>query len=113
MPMNDEVRKAVESRDRGYMNDAQWKTIRAELTRLAEIADSVDPLVVRLHDVTAENERLRDKADKFMWQVRDTCTRAEKAEAMLRDIAGCQWFAREAPATVELIATHLSENGHG
>ena len=34
-----------------------------------------------LEALTRENAELREKADKFMWQVRDTCTRAEKAEA--------------------------------
>lgn len=31
-----------------------------------------------------ELRKLRDEREKFMWQVRDTCTRAEKAEAALR-----------------------------
>lgn len=31
-----------------------------------------------------ELQRLRDEREKFMWQVRDTCTRAENAEADLR-----------------------------
>jgi hypothetical protein len=62
MPMNDEVRKAVEAlyqrahrEGLAFLNptnaDAK-ETIRAELTRLTEIADQYDPLVVRLGDVT-------------------------------------------------------------
>lgn len=31
-----------------------------------------------------ELRKLRDEREKFMWQVRDTCTRAEKAEIALR-----------------------------
>lgn len=51
MPMNDEVRKAVEEcAAQGCESAAE--TIRAELTRLYAIADSVDPLVVRLGEVT-------------------------------------------------------------
>ncbi|WP_136259407.1 hypothetical protein [Rhodanobacter lindaniclasticus] len=80
--------------------------------RVFAVKNTWDVIRARLVELEAENERLQDKADKFMWQVRDTCTRAEKAEAMLRDIAGCEWFGREAPATVELITAHLSENGH-
>jgi hypothetical protein len=67
-----------------------WQTIRAELHRLTAIAEGVDPLVIRLHDVTAQLER---------------------ADALLRGIAGCQWFNREAPATVELIDQHLQGAG--
>ena len=32
-------------------------------------------------------EKEKERADKFMWQVRDTCARAEKAEARLRALA--------------------------
>jgi len=67
-----------------------WQTIRAELHRLTEIADGVEPLVIRLGEVT---EKL------------------EKANALLRNIASCQWFNREAPATVELIDQHLQGAG--
>lgn len=37
----------------------------------------------------------------------DMAKRLEAADKLLRDIAGCQWFNREAPATVELIDAHL------
>jgi hypothetical protein len=44
-------------------------TVRAELTRLTEIADAVDPLVIRLHDATARleaaNALLRKCRDEF------------------------------------------------
>ena len=45
-------------------------------------------------------------------EIADMAKRLEAANALLRNIAGCQWFNREAPATVELIDAHLSENGH-
>lgn len=34
----------------------------------------------------AEIKALRERADKFKWQVRDTCVRAEKAEAQLAEL---------------------------
>lgn len=37
-------------------------------------------------DYAAEIERLTELNDKFMWQVRDTCTRAEKAEKRIADL---------------------------
>lgn len=39
--------------------------------------------------------------------IADMAKRLEEADKLLRDIAGCQWFNREAPATVELIDAHL------
>lgn len=35
-----------------------------------------------------ELQKLRGDREKFMWQVRDTCTRAENAEAALRALIG-------------------------
>ena len=42
-----------------------------------------DPVLgkIELLQIAAEQCRLHDLADKFKWQVRDTCVRAEKAEA--------------------------------
>jgi uncharacterized protein YigA (DUF484 family) len=51
--MNDEVRKALYCLER---NDISWHTVNNELTRLTEVADAVDPIVIRLHDVTAKLE---------------------------------------------------------
>ena len=67
--MNEDVEKAILHRDCGFMNDMEWKTIKQAL-----------------RDQEAEIEKLREKADKFMWQVRGTCVRAEKAEALLRSM---------------------------
>lgn len=100
MPMNEEVRKAVEAANDAAKlatNDsegvAQWNLIRAELTRLYAIADSVDPLVIRLGEVT---------------------TRLEAENALLRKIRGCINETRGAYAgdVVREIDAHLSENGH-
>ena len=99
MPMSDEVRKAVEAADAAAqlapddsVGVAQWQTIRAELTRLTEIADAVDPLVIRLGEVT---------------------TRLEAANALLRE---CVHFIDYGGAAdddlAERIEAHLSENGH-
>ena len=103
MPMNDEVRKALDRVQ--IMRDTEsewadigitdWQTIRAELTRLTEIADAVDPLVIRLGEVT---------------------TRLEAANAMLREAVEWNWLEDGWPAEMEdldeRIAAHLSENGH-
>jgi hypothetical protein len=65
MSMNEEVRKAVKvvrkHFDLSMDDDASeaWCKVRAELTRLTEIAESVDPLVVRLGEVTTKLEELR------------------------------------------------------
>ena len=38
------------------------------------------PVGKMAHEAAAELRRLHDLADKYKWQVRDTCARAEKAE---------------------------------
>ena len=38
-------------------------------------------------ELHAQIEALRERADKFMWQVRDTCRRAEIAEARAERLA--------------------------
>ena len=102
----DEARKAVETiecwafrSDEAVTDADEWQTIKAHL--LAREAE-----VERLQAI--ERER---------WDVVATrnaaVMRAERADALLRDIADCAWFEREAPATVELITAHLSENSRG
>ena len=44
----------------------------------------------------AECEKQRERADKFMWQVRDTCARAEAAESRLTTALAALGEAREA-----------------
>jgi hypothetical protein len=78
-------------------NLAAWQTIRAELHRLSEIAAAVDPLVVRLGEVT---------------------TKLEAADSLLRDIK--DWDVNQAQGTYLMvplnlrkrIQAHLSENTH-
>ena len=43
-----------------------------------------EPEPVTTHEARA-HELIADKIDKLSWQVRDTCARAEKAEALLRE----------------------------
>ena len=108
MPMNEEVRKALEEISRksfafdamvaagriteelaleslaladGPISTTDAQTIRDELTRLTEIAEGVDPLVVRLGEVT---------------------TRLEAANALLRTIHDAGYFRMR-------IDAHLSE----
>lgn len=93
MPMNEEVRKALDRvqiicDEWADIPIADWHTLNNELTRLTEIADSVDPLVVRLGEVT---------------------TRLEAADALLREV----YDHGENMALHEKIAAHLSENTHG
>lgn len=102
MPMNDEVRKAVESMDlrftsgnsiaieRASMRDHEWQTIRAELIRLTEIDDSVDLLVIWLGEVT---------------------TRLEAANALLHRTRTTHYDAAERIRLDADIEAHLSENG--
>ncbi len=50
---------------------------------------------------TDELQRPRDDRDKFKWQVRDTCRRAETAEAKLETIVGL--YGKRSVATSELL----------
>jgi hypothetical protein len=54
-----------------------------EALRLADWIESESPPTEEAScaDVAAELRRLHDLVDKYKWQVRDTCVRAEKAEA--------------------------------
>jgi hypothetical protein len=69
MTIKPEVLAAIKSRDNGFLNDADWQTIRAELLAM-----------------DAEVERLR-KIEEERWSVVATrnaaVMRAEKAEALL------------------------------
>ena len=49
----------------------------------------------------AECEKQRERADKFMWQVRDTCARAEAAESRLTTALAALGEAREALGDAE------------
>jgi hypothetical protein len=62
--------------------------LRAELTRLTEVADSVDPIVTRPHDVTAKLEA----ANALLREIHRSC------------VLTCDLWTRT--------AAHLLENGH-
>ena len=47
---------------------------------LPAIQSGLKAAIAREAELRAENERLEEKCNKFMWQVRDTCVRAENAE---------------------------------
>ena len=96
MPMNDEVRKALDRvqiicDEWADIPIADWHTLNNELTRLTEIADSVDPLVARLGEVT---------------------TRLEAANALLHRTRTTHYDAAERIRLNANIEAHLSENGH-
>lgn len=95
MTLPQEVQDAVSEVDAWLSGEPvydDWQTIRAELHRLTEIAEGVDPLVIRLGEVT---------------------TRLEAANALLREIyAGDDW---EQPArqneALDRIQSHLQGAG--
>jgi hypothetical protein len=128
--MNDEVRKAVRSLYADESDNEAWLLVCAELTRLAEIADAVDPLVVRLHEVTtkleaanAEVEQLRERVQFWhnssddmhnFWQ--SDKDKLEAANALLRESLpriGAECAERHVADLVERIQAQLSESGHG
>jgi hypothetical protein len=60
-------------------------------------------------------ERCDAERDKFLWQVRDTCSRAEKAEAELatlkQQLAEREEALREAVAALKPFASHVGKSG--
>jgi hypothetical protein len=66
-------------------NLAAWQTIRAELTRLTEIADAVDPLVVRLGEVTTRLEAADELLREAEGELRCAC-QSRKAARISQDI---------------------------
>jgi hypothetical protein len=54
------------------------------------ISSLTDGQARKLSQAAAELRRLHDLVDKYKWQVRDTCVRAEKAEAQ-RDELLAAW----------------------
>lgn len=79
MPMNEEVRKALDrvqiicdtESEWADIPIADWRTLNNELTRLTEIADAVDPLVVQLGEVTRKLERANTEIERLesAWHV--------------------------------------------
>ena len=56
-------------------------------------------------ELAAELERANELADKYKWQVRDTCVRAEKAESQLAELRGkCEALSTDISEAVEDVA---------
>ena len=81
------------------VSDDVWTGKPAELVR--KVQAERDAAIARAEAAAAEAEKEKERAEKFMWQVRDTCTRAEKAEA-LRD----EWCGAYTEARAERDAAH-------
>lgn len=77
----------------------------------------------RIAELEAKNQQLADLAVKYKWQVRDTCSRAEKAEARLEQaVAGWgmlptgfhsprqieRWLCEDMSPVIDLIRDHLN-----
>jgi hypothetical protein len=119
-----QMKTEVERRD--FISDGwvrKWRFVieshHAELTRLTEIADAVDPLVIRLHDVTAKLEAANARLAEWRGLVLghnaeckiacdpDRCKYRPYLEASGRRCPEC-------PANdIIEIPAHLSENGYG
>jgi hypothetical protein len=69
-----------------YLTRDEWHAIRAELHRLTEIAEGVEPLVIRLHDVTEAFQRSDEQAERLG-------NRLAAANALLRE-CHCYFEAR-------------------
>lgn len=71
--------------------------------------EAMPALLQQLAERDAEVERLKEQKEKFMWQVRDTCTRAEAAEARVRELdldAARYRFLRDTQTTFGVSAQH-------
>jgi hypothetical protein len=78
-------------------------TDRPEALRLADILQHRLPSIECLEQAAAELRRLHELADKYKWQVRDTCARAEKAEAVNQELL---------EALKKFVAWSEAENNH-
>lgn len=68
-----EVAAAIEALvEQAGTHDADWNVLHEAGVMIAAAQD--------------EAQKWKDRADKYKWQVRDTCTRAEKAEAEAREL---------------------------
>lgn len=108
MTLPREVQDAVDAGDETYglyasgiSGHRHWQAIRAHLM-------SQEAEIERLRESTHYANGVADLAMKH----RDVAeSRLAATNALLRDIADCAWFARTAPATVELIQAHLQGTG--
>lgn len=92
MTILDKIRKArelaaaMDAAIAEYANGPKTEEAHAKFITVVATADAAGWAVVRddeLLELGEEVERLRELNDKFKWQVRDTCQRAEAAEVRL------------------------------
>jgi hypothetical protein len=71
-------------------------------------------LATELLESQAEIDQLKELADKFMWQVRDTCARAEAAEARIAELEEVLDAQRQAASRLRpYIIWQLSDESPG
>lgn len=63
----------------------------------------------RVKALEDENERLKELADKYKWQVRDTCVRAEKTESKMQSIANQIQENKPSPASTDEYASGYAD----
>lgn len=64
----------------GWISFAEAEELRRQIHHAQDVAMT---LQANLGDREKELAKEKERSDKFMWQVRDTCTRAESAEQSL------------------------------
>lgn len=82
---------------------------------IRERGDAADAIASLLEQV----ERERERADKFMWQVRDTCARAEAAQSRVSVLEGAlrpfkeiaEVALSEAPADADYLSVFIDSEG--
>lgn len=107
LPQN--VKDAVSSIDD---SETVAATPHPDWNALVKIISVDDWQIISAHLLSQEAEiaDLIGKRDFLLRHYNLAESRLAAADKLLRDIAGCQWFSREAPATVELIDAHLQAN---
>lgn len=89
--------------------DERLASLKGDLAALAKFAPAPGVLCAPTMEMGIgwKAKALLPKIEAAHATLADMAKRLEAADKLLRDIAGCQWFNREAPATVELIDAHL------
>jgi hypothetical protein len=84
------------------LDAARYQYENDEHNDFGRIVKAKEALRARLAEKDAEAAKWKQRADKYMWQVRDTCARAEAAEKALAEREGhddatadkfCKWLA--------------------
>jgi hypothetical protein len=73
---------------RGRVREALCPELAELRARLAALRGDYREIVAQRDDWMERALRAEDDRSKFSWQVRDTCARAERAEAKLADLRG-------------------------